>query len=29
MYKELLDVCEDVVFELSKEQISEIERHTN
>lgn len=27
-YKELLDVCEDVVFELISEQISEIERHT-
>ena len=27
-YKELLDVCEDVVFELTSEQISEIERHT-
>ena len=27
-YKELLDVCEDVVFDLTTEQISEIERHT-
>ena len=28
MYKELLDVCKDVVFELTNEQIAEIERHT-
>ena len=27
-YKELLDVCEDVVFKLTNEQIAEIERHT-
>jgi len=27
-YKELLDVCENVVFDLTNEQISEIERHT-
>ena len=27
-YQELVDVCEDVVFELTSEQISEIERHT-
>ena len=27
-YKELFDVCEDVVFELTNEQIVEIERHT-
>ena len=27
-YKEMLDVCEDVVFELTNEQITEIEKHT-
>lgn len=27
-YKELIDVAEDVVFELTSEQISEIEKHT-
>ena len=27
-YKELLDVGEDIVFELTSEQICEIEKHT-